>query len=145
MKQKYIPINKRSEKKKLRDVIGALHLKILKHKRGDKCEFCGKPGLIGRFHILPIARYLRLEFRDYNIILSHWMEECQSHYRWHHDGANSKKSKDIVKRIEELRGKDYETDLKIQNALIPKHGLSHLKLLYMGLKQEATNLGIKIK
>lgn len=144
MKQKYIPINKRSEKKKLRDKIGSLHLKLLKHKRGDKCEFCGKPGLIGRFHILPIARYLRLEFVDTNVILSHWMEKCQTHFRWHHEGANSEKSKSIVKRIEELCGKDYEIKLKIQNKLMPKHGLNYLELFYMALKQEARHLGVEI-
>jgi len=131
----------KSDKKKLRDKIGKLHLEILRLKRGNKCEICGKEGdYIGRFHIIPLSESLRLEFEPQNILLSHWSEKCQAHYKWHHYGADDKRTDFIKRRIVELRGTDYRHRLLTIGKFKGKHDLFYLRLLYMTFKQELEKL-----
>ena len=124
-------IRNKSEKKKLRDKIGRLHLEILKYERNnfDTDEITGqKVKVLGRFHILPVGQYPRLEFVSENILLTGWFS---SHYYWHHD---YEKAKIIEKRIKELRGEDYKERLKIRNAIMPKMTMFYLRSLYAAFK-----------
>ena len=123
-------IRKRSERKKLRDKIGALHLKILKFKRGHRSEFTGKEDVVlGRFHILDVARFPRLEFHEENILLSEWFGV---HFDWHH---NYYKAQEIEKRIMELRGKDYKEKLMMLDRMQPRMTTLRLQMIYEAFKQ----------
>lgn len=129
-------IRKRSAKKVLRDKIGAYHLAYLKRQRGnyDKCEICGKKtDRLGRFHILRVGQYPRLEFVEENILLTGW--DC-CHYPWHHYGPNDDRCKAIHDRIKELRGNDYKDYLLARNAVAPKHTMFYLRNLLTWFEQE---------
>lgn len=131
----------KSDKKKLRDKIGKLHLEILRLQRGDKCEICGLEGEnIGRFHIIPLSESLRLEFEPENILLSHWLEKCQAHYKWHHYGADDRRTDFIKNKIIELRGTDYRHRLLTIEKFKDKHDLFYLRILYMNMKRELEKL-----
>lgn len=135
---------KRSEKKKLRDEIGRLQLIALKKERGNsgRCEICNKPtDRLGRFHILRTSTHPRLEFVSHNILLTGWF--C-CHYPWHHNGANDPKSQRILKRIVEIRGKNYEDELLITEQCQPKHDKTYLKTLLYTYKTLA-NEGVSDK
>ena len=94
------PIKQKSDKKRLREKIGTIHLALLKRQRGDMCEIHGRQcSNIGRMHILPVGKYPRLEFEDANVILAGWL--C-SHYWTHHD-PDDKRAIYTKKRILELR------------------------------------------
>jgi len=141
MKLKYIPLSKRSEKKKLRDAIGKLDFEILKIKRGNKCEIHNKPcANLGRMHILPISKYPRLEFTEINIILAGWY--C-SHFYFHHNSDNPR-AIEAKKRILELRGhtnwEDLLTELKILHETMPRHTKFYLQLLYHAKQRELEEL-----
>jgi hypothetical protein len=127
-------IKRRSEKKKFRDYLGAMHLKILKQKRDNSgtCELCGRSAdNIGRFHILRVGAYPKMEFIDDNILLTCWMP-C--HYAWHHFGKNEDKIRWIEERIKQLRGTDYEQRLKLQDKMIPH--LPDLKMIAIAFKEQ---------
>lgn len=133
----YYKIKSHSAKGKLRKQIGALHLKILKLRRGNQCEICGKTAPnIGRFHILRTGRYPRLEFVDENVLLSCWYP-C--HFAWHHYGANDERNARTLETICKLRGyakwKALEIDFLIRNEIMPKHTAHYLnqKLFEMRL------------
>jgi len=129
-------VKTKSDRKKLRDKIGAMHLKILKFKRGNKSEFTGKTNVVlGRFHILPVSLYPRLEFNDENVLICEWFGV---HYDWHH---NFYKAKEIEKRIIELRGECYEKNLKKKNAVAPKLDMFRLRLLYIAYQQALKEIG----
>lgn len=130
-------IKKKSAKQELRDEIGILHRKYLKHNRNNfnLCEICGKPGQLGRFHILSVGAHPKLEFVDFNVLLTHWYP-C--HSEWHHSYS---KGKEIEKRIIELRGKDYKQKLLALEKMQPKHTMFHLSNLYHWFRHEL----IKIK
>jgi len=131
----------KSEKKKLRDKIGSLHLEILRYQRGYKCEICGESDTdVGRFHIIPVSQSLRLEFYDENILLVHWLKGCQAHFKWHHYGNDDPRCDFIKKRIIELRGSDYRKRLLKIEQFMDKHDISYLRLLYIRLKQEHEKL-----
>lgn len=137
MKQSYIPISKRSGKKKLRDKIGALHFKILKRLRGEKCEICGNTVYLGRFHIIRVSRAPRLEFYDGNVLIACWWK-C--HYAFHHYGANDPRCEFIVKRIKELKGDNYEEKLMAMNFIMPRLNNFRLELIHTAMEQEWENL-----
>ena len=141
MRFKRVPIKKRSNKKKLRDEAGKIQLQILKLKRGPRCEFCRGPGSnIGRFHIIRVASAPRLEFVEENILLAHWMERCQAHYRWHHYGANAPECAAIEARIKELRGDNYYADLMAREKFMGKHDELYLLARIGELKKELKKL-----
>jgi hypothetical protein len=128
-------LSQRSEKKKLREAIGKLHLQILRNERGDVCEICGGPGPVGRFHIIRVADAYRLEFEPENILLSHWLEKCQAHYRWHHYGSNHPANAETELKIQLLRGTDYMTRLRTIEKFKDKNDMLRLRLLYKEFKQ----------
>jgi len=135
--KRYTPIKKCSTKKILRDKTGALHLKILKFKRGEICELTGRRSdTLGRFHILDVARYPRLEFHDENVLISSWYGDG-AHFDWHH---NFYKARDIEKRIKQLRGEDYEERLKILDAMQPKITMFRLQMIHEAFKQAIKEL-----
>ncbi len=87
-----------------------LLLKILLKLRGHKCEICGRTrgtGRLGKFHILPKGAYPRLRYYEQNVLIVGWT--C-CHNNWHSDYY---KGREIEKRLKELRGEDYERQLKI--------------------------------
>lgn len=66
-------IKKKSSRKILREKIGKIHLEILRIKRGNRDELSGDQNVVlGRFHILPVGLYPKLEFVDDNILLVVW-------------------------------------------------------------------------
>jgi hypothetical protein len=134
MKRTYIKRSKTS-RKKLREKIGKLHLEILKLKRGERDELTGKPSnRLGRFHILPVGNYPRIEFHDMNVLLTNWFG---SHFDWHHDFY---KAREIEKKIKKLRGEDYETTLKTLDKIHPKMSMFRLNLIYVAFQREYENL-----
>jgi hypothetical protein len=125
----------KSERKIIRDRIGRLHLEILRLKRGDRCEICGKTNVIvGRFHILTVGSHPRLEFRDENVLLSCWMP-C--HYLYHH---NPEKASATKKRIRELRGDNYEDMLYEIERNMAQHNKLYLLALEVSFKKELESL-----
>lgn len=115
------PLSKNSERGRIITECSNLLREFLKIERGERCELCCKNRTVGLFHILPVGTYPRLRFHEKNILLSCWMP-C--HYTWHH---NHFKARKIYERIQELRGKDFERDLKIIERIQPKMSLFHLK------------------
>ena len=105
----------------------------LKKERGSICQICEsekcKP--IGLFHILDKGRYPKIRFHEGNLLLAGWLP-C--HHTWHH---NPYKSRDIYKRIQELRGRNNEDDLKIIDKISPKLTISYLQNLLLSYKMES--------
>lgn len=118
-KIKRTKIRRKSSRQKEIDKCYALLRKILILKRGSQCEICHRRQT-GRnltlFHILPRGKYPKIQFSEENILLACWFP-C--HNDWHHDYY---KARVIAKRIQELRGKDYEQVLKIKDVGAPKLG-----------------------
>lgn len=130
---KYRKINNRSDRKKLRDEIGALQLRLLIAERGAIDEITGRPSnKLGRFHILRVARCPRLEFEPENILLTEWMP---THYAWHHYGPNDPRNIATHDRIKTLRGPDYETRLKEIEAFKQRHDMLYLQALKISFTQ----------
>ena len=134
---KFKSVKIKSDKKKIRDAIGKIHLELLRKKRGDRCEICGKQCVTGRFHIIRVAQAPRLEFVDENVLLSCWMP-C--HYAWHHNGADDKRNASIVLRIKELRGENYQDTINAIQAYKTKHDTMYLLALLQTMKQELKSL-----
>ena len=121
--------SKKSPRKKLREEIGRLQYKQLLKERGELCEICQCRPADGRFHILPVGAYPRLEFSAQNILLSCW-QVC--HFVWHHDYHKAQK---IEERIKQLRGADYKEQLLRWNAIVPRITITHLKTLLAAYKE----------
>lgn len=136
MKFKRKPLSKMSSRGKLRKEIGKLHLEILRKQRGDICEICRLPGNVGRFHILPVGRYPKLEFHDGNVLLTHWLHCCQAHYLWHHAGPADHKNLRTLNRIRELRGANWEEELRAIDLTMPRHDGLFLLALRETMKKE---------
>lgn|SRR3990167_1966923 len=135
-------INPKSDKKKLRDKIGKIHLEILKikHKNFDTCEFCNKKtNRLGRFHVLNVGEHPRLEYIDKNIILSGWY--C-CHFKHHHYGSYNPKTKYIEDRLIELLGPNYRDELLIIEKGMPVMSMFYLECLYHSMANELKNLQI---
>ena len=115
-------IRKKSPKKRLRDRIGAIHFKILKLERGEKCEITKKTcNDLGRFHILPVGEYPEMEYHSLNVLLVSWF---YAHDDWHHDYF---KAKAIEYDIKRLRGENYENELKALAVIQPRHTMVYLR------------------
>ncbi len=131
---KFRKVKNRSDRKKLRDDIGALQLILLKLQRGDKDEITGTPAKgLGRFHILRVASHPRLEFEPLNILLVNWMP---THFNWHHAGPNDPKNLKTLERIKEIRGIDYEIALKKIEVTKQKHDTLYFEALKLYFKGE---------
>lgn len=132
------PIKRRSDKKVLRDKIGAIHFKILKLERGDICEISGRFGNgLGRFHILPVGQYPQLEYNSWNILIVNWHPY---HEAWHHCNSENPIWQECKRGIIRRRGENYETELKAMAKMQPKHSIVYLQTLLMAFKQELERL-----
>jgi len=130
---KFKKLRNKSEKKILRDKIGDLHRKVLmkNRKNYDTCEICGRsPVRLGRFHILPIGTYPKLEFCDENILLTCWMP-C--HFNWHHDNEKGNAIREIIKQ---KLGEDIFDRLKAHDAIHERISTHYLSMVKMALEQE---------
>jgi len=136
MRFKRTPISKMSAKGKLRKEMGKLHLALLVRKRGPNCEICGLPGAEGRFHILPVGQHPRLEFVDANVLLVHWMRNCQAHFQWHHAGPADRRNIRTLNRIKQIRGDNYEEELRATELCMPKHDGLFLLALKQTMQKE---------
>lgn len=126
----------KSERKKIRDRIGKLHLELLKRKRNnyDKDEISNKKGVVvGRFHILSVGSHPKLEFVDENVLLVAWFP---THFAWHHFGANHPKTMHIEERIRELRGEDYREKLFEIERCMSQHSKVYLMALEQSFRRE---------
>lgn len=136
--KRYKKLKKKSAKKILRDEVGALHLKYLKLKRNneDTCDICGKQTKqLGRFHIMPVGKYPKLEFFDNNILLTDWMP-C--HYAWHHSFAQAR---GIDMFLKEKLGEDYELHFKAIDKLHEPITMTYLKGLRRYFYEEIIKMG----
>jgi len=134
---KFYRIRQKSDRKKLRDEIGKLHLKILKIERGDICEIHNrKCSNIGRSHILSVGLYPKLEFYSENIVLAGWY--C-SHFYSHHN-PDDPRAELMKQRTIELRGEDCKDRLKVLNVGAPKLTMSSLQMIYAAYKQAVEDL-----
>jgi len=131
LKRSRKPIRKKSSKMALIAKIEDLIRKELKEERGEVCELCRKETCrpVGLFHILSKGTYPRIRLSKANLLLVGWMP-C--HYIFHN---NPYKAIKIIKRIKELRGKDFEEKLKILDKTMPKLTMHRLNEIYFGYKQ----------
>ena len=139
MIKRYKRINKKSAKGKLREKIGALHLKILHFRNNGQCQICGRySNTLGRFHILEVSTYPNLEYHDQNVLLAGWY--C-CHEAWHHYGPDHPKVRVIKANVMRLRGANYHDELRIISLTAPALKGLQLELVYEAKKQEYKALG----
>ena len=122
-------IRKKSARKTLRDRVGKLHFQYLKKLRHNDriCQICLRPtNQLGRFHVLRVGTYPRLEFCDGNVLLAGW--KC-CHEIWHHGGGNDEKVIQIEKRLKEILGEDYKERLMMVERCSDKLSIFKLKAL----------------
>ena len=144
MNYKHTPISRMSDRGRLRKAMGELHLEILRLRRGNRCEICGLPGNVGRFHILEVSTHPRLEFVDDNVLLAHWLNNCQAHYLWHHFGPHDNRNIRTLNRIIALRGENWNEKLLERERYVGKMSGVYLLALHESLKKELEALrGIK--
>ena len=139
MKRNY-RISKISDRGRLIKACDKLHFEILKLKRGARCEICGIQGNVGRFHILAVGSHPRLRYVDDNILLVHWMQNCQAHYLWHHAGPADRRNIRTLNKIIELHGSDYEQKLLERERFSGKMDTLYLQALKMTFEKELVTL-----
>lgn len=113
--KRYTRLRKRSKSRRsvlIRDC-DALMFQLLKMKRGKVCEVCGKKEGLGTFHIMSKATHPRIRYSEDNLLLICFFP-C--HHLWHSDPIRARA---IYKRIEEIRGKDFDARLRALNAISP--------------------------
>ena len=135
------PIRKKSYKKFLREEVGKAQLEYLRLFRHNDhiCEICGKyRPFLSRFHILPVGKFVKMEFVDENILLTDWLP-C--HHLWH---THYEQAKSIEARIMEIKGLHYKEKLIAMNALQPKQTEMILSCKLHWYKLEAENLKKKL-
>ncbi len=130
------PIKKRSAKGRQLDRMDALQSQILRRKRGKKCEICGRPARCV-FHILEKGTYPRIRYFEWNLLWTCW-DYC--HDPWHHYGPRHPKTRWIENEVIRLRGDNYDSDLKIQDAIHPRMKPFQVDIIEAGLKQELHGL-----
>ena len=136
---KRTPLKKRSAGKKLRDIIGKLHLEILKKERDNyyTCELCGKHTTLGRFHILEVGIYPRMEFHSANVLLTGW--HC-CHFKHHHYGSDNPRTGYIQDKIIRLHGANYRDKLLILDRGQPRHTDMYLSALCRAFEKRLEEL-----
>ena len=127
------PIRKKSDRQNIKDKCFALLREILKIERGNKCEVCGrKANNLGLFHIISQAQAPCLIFHRQNLLIMCW-QSC--HFYWHHN-QRSVQGQRVLRKIIELRGKNWERDLKSLAAIQPKMSAFQMGMYYEALKSE---------
>lgn len=112
--------------KKCEDLIREQKFKLF----GKKCQFCGRAGGLGLFHILGKGSHPRIRLHEDNLLIACWLP-C--HYTWHHDPYYAR---DVMfPKIEKLVGKDWETKLLFLERSAPKLSLTRIKEIYEELKE----------
>ncbi len=119
----------RSKRSRIIKDCDKLMFEILKKERGAACEICGRETGIGTFHILPKSTAPRIRYAKDNLLLVCWFP-C--HNLFHHDPYRARA---IIKKIEELRGKDFETRLRTLNNISPPLKTFELEKIKFGLEQ----------
>jgi len=130
------PIKQVSSKQAIIKYCDKLLFEILKIKRGDKCEVCGRPNPAPH-HVFFKGEYPRLRFREDNIILMCW-SPC--HFSLHHQTHDHPHYKRSYAKIKELLGCNFYDKLKIANKCAPMMSIFQLQLVRMALKQELKEL-----
>ena len=98
--------------------------KILLVERGAICELCGGRANLGTFHILSKKKYPRIRYHKKNLLIAGWF--C-CHFPFHQDYYMARDK--IIPRIKELRGENYEDELKALDAISEKLSLTRLNIL----------------
>ncbi len=119
---------RRSKRSSLIKSCDELMFRLLRLKRNERCEICGKREGLGTFHILSKAVCPRIRYYEDNLLLTCFFP-C--HHLWHSDPL---RALPILKRIKELRGKDFEMRLRNLNALAPKLSVFELEKIQLVLK-----------
>ena len=131
---KHKPLKSKSAKGKLVAEIDHLFLRILKKERGEKDEIDGRPANgLGMFHILPKGRYPRLRWARQNVLLVNWFPY---HFSYHHDNPGHPVYDFVVRRICELRGKDWRKGLLMLEKQMPRQTMSWLRMFRTALRRE---------
>ena len=127
------PLRKRgkSSYSKLIKECDKLFFEVLIKERGRKCEICGSFKQIGTFHILDKKNYSRLRYKQINALLACWWG-C--HHVYHHSYYEARDR--IIPKIKELRGEDYEDQLKALNAISEPLNTFQLNLLKVAFQRE---------
>lgn len=137
MKYKYI--KKISKRQVLINSCLDLIRKIMIIERGGPiCDFCGKEQRnISIFHILNRSTHPKLILYRKNLLLACWSpyyyQKC-CHNIYHNNPERT--IKELIPRIKELRGKDYEQDLLIAEKIQGKLNLTALNLYKRALEDE---------
>lgn len=131
-------MNKVSVRQKIIKKCDKLLSQIILLERGSMCEICGKRSNLGAFHILNKGTYPRIRFNKANILIAGWY--C-CHHPYHHNYYTARDR--IIPKIKELRGDDYEDELRKLDAIAPKHNTLYLELLHEALKIELEALNAK--
>lgn len=127
-------LKKVSPRQELINACKSLLLKILKIKRGDKCQLCGRGGnKLHLFHILPTGRYPRLVLHEANVLVSAWY--C-CHKPWHDLPASDPRWRELEEKVKKLRGENYRDILLVVDKTMPKINMIYLNLKKHQLVQE---------
>lgn len=126
---------RKSTRTRLIDACDDLMLEILKLERGERCEICGGTYNLGLFHILPKGIYKRIRYHKMNLLVAGWF--C-CHYNWHHVFYIARDK--IYPRIVELRGENFEDELRKLDITAPPLSESYLSVLEKALKKELKEL-----
>ena len=130
-------IKNKSSRQRLIERVGALHLKILRIKHGNKCQLCGRTETLGRFHILSVGSYPRLRFHEQNVLLTCW---TNCHEIWHHQGPDDPQALRVLEGVKRLRGEDYRDQLLVAYRMTPELKMSRIELYKEVFKQELKQL-----
>lgn len=128
----------KSKTKERTKLIGEVEELIREYKfklLGKKCQFCGKTGQLGLFHVLGKGAHPRLRLHGDNILISCWFP-C--HHNFHH---NPYYARDIIfPKIAKLLGDDWEERLLELERTEPKLNLQRIKELYEEYKAKNRQL-----
>ena len=122
---------KKNPRTKLIEKLDKVLFEILLYERGERCEICGGSQQLGLFHILPKGRFQRIRFNKQNVLIAGWY--C-CHYLWHHDFYIARDR--IAPKIRELRGENYEIELRQIDLTAPPLTELYLKTLLKALEKE---------
>jgi len=105
---------------------------ILCYERGERCEICGATHTkLGLFHIMPKGHYQRIRFYKQNLLIAGWF--C-CHLPWHHSFFIARDK--IYPRIQELRGENFEEELRALDLTARSLDTVDRKMLKRALEKE---------
>jgi hypothetical protein len=103
---------------------------------GDICQICGKhTKQAGLFHILDKRRYPKIRLHKINLL---WVGWYCCHYPFHHDPYEARDR--IIPKIQEIRGVDFEDQLKALDKMQGRQDMTYLELRYIQAQEELDNL-----